>query len=129
MGASSSGTKSPRKSTASGAALAGLGILPGIDAREIIDGQKVAACVSEVADVMERRGLNLAECAEVGRLVLSWAGFEVTRNATAQSEHSESNADASVRLCNAEIRRDKADCGQVVGNDGAEPKNGLRIVP
>lgn len=129
MGTSSSGAKSPRKSTASGAALAGLGILPGIDAREIIDGQKVAACVSEVADVMERRGLNLAECAEVGRLVLSWAGFEVTRNAQTASAIPETDADASVAVSDAEIRGDKADCGQSVGNDIAEPKNGLRIVP
>lgn len=48
---------------------------------EIIDNQKISDALHEIADVMENHGLNLAEAAEIARIILLWCGFEINVNA------------------------------------------------
>lgn len=57
------------------------GVALKLNAREIIDNEKIKTAVIEIADVLENHGLNLAESAEVARLILLWAGFEIKANA------------------------------------------------
>lgn len=49
--------------------------------KEIFDREKVGDALVEIADLLENRGLNLAECAEVGRMLMLWSGFEIAANA------------------------------------------------